>query len=181
MRILVAYATAFGSTRGIAERIADRLREAGHEVESEPFDHVGNLDSYDAFVLGSAIHGGRWLPEAAAFMEKTFGVLAPRPAWLFSVATIGDESSALAGLPTRFFRRLQKEPQQVAGFRDAIHANGHHRFAGVIEKGQWGRFGGLFLHLMGGRYGDHRNWQEVDAWAGEIARGLAARPAPQRS
>ena len=29
---------------------------------------------------------------------------------------------------------------------------------------------------LGGRYGDHRDWGEIDGWADSIADGLAAQP-----
>ncbi len=31
------------------------------------------------------------------------------------------------------------------------------------------------FRLLGGRFGDYRDWQAVDAWAGEIATALGRR------
>lgn len=36
VRVLVAYASKFGSTRGVAERIAARLRTGGNHVDVRP-------------------------------------------------------------------------------------------------------------------------------------------------
>ncbi|URN11515.1 flavodoxin domain-containing protein [Streptomyces radiopugnans] len=69
MTVLVGYASAHGSTREIAERIAARLAERGVEAETASLDAVGDAGGYDAYVLGSAVHGMAWLPEATGFVH----------------------------------------------------------------------------------------------------------------
>ena len=54
MRILVAFASRHGATRGIAERIAHILDQRALEVTFLPVDQAQRLDSFDAFVVGSA-------------------------------------------------------------------------------------------------------------------------------
>jgi menaquinone-dependent protoporphyrinogen oxidase len=58
MTVLVAYASKHGSTQGIAERIAEKLRQLGKEVEARPAEAVENPGSYEAFVVGSAVYSG---------------------------------------------------------------------------------------------------------------------------
>ena len=173
MKVLVAYATAHGSTRGIAERIAERLRESGLHIDLRDLGEGYLPGQYDAFVLGSAIHNGKWLAEATRAIESAADALRRRPAWLFSVSTIGEESSGLGRLPSWAARKLRPEPRHVTDFRRLFDVRGHHAFAGVVTRGDWGRFGNVFLHAMGGRFGDLRNWQEVDRWAAAIAEGLS--------
>jgi len=60
MQVLVAHATAYGFTKGIATAVADQLRDAGHVVDLRPIDEVASLVDVDAAVLGSAIHSGAW-------------------------------------------------------------------------------------------------------------------------
>ena len=43
MNVLVAFATKYGATQGIAERIALRLNAAGLRADVEPFKAVGDL------------------------------------------------------------------------------------------------------------------------------------------
>jgi menaquinone-dependent protoporphyrinogen IX oxidase len=50
-------------------------------------NNVEDLGRYDAAVLGSAVHGGRWLPAAAQFVERNAAVLHERPVWLFRVSS----------------------------------------------------------------------------------------------
>lgn len=68
-KVLVTYATAAGSTGGVAELIGKTLAESGVTVDVCPVQSVLQLDSYDAVVLGSPVHGGKWLPEAVAFLQ----------------------------------------------------------------------------------------------------------------
>ena len=57
MLVMIGYASVHGSTEGIARRLADRLRAYGHSVDVRPLTFDA-LVLYDAFILGSAVHGG---------------------------------------------------------------------------------------------------------------------------
>jgi len=91
MNVLVAYASRHGATRGIAERIATALGEAGISAEAKPVDQVRTLDPYDAFVIGSAAYMFHWLREATAFVKRHHSLLFHRPVWLFSSGPLGTE------------------------------------------------------------------------------------------
>lgn len=82
MKILVATASTYGSTREIGERIASVLRESGHEVFTSDVDAVAALD-YDVAIVGAAIYIGRPLHAARKFtarLEREFG---SKPVWVF--------------------------------------------------------------------------------------------------
>jgi len=79
MRVLVAYASRYGSTRGIAERIAERLQAAGQQAEARPVQGIHDLAGYDAVVVGSAVFAGHWMAEASEFVRRNPGG-AGRPA-----------------------------------------------------------------------------------------------------
>ena len=70
MRILVAYASRHGATRGIAERIAQALGRRGLQVTLQPVDQAGAVDDYDAFVIGSAAYMSHWMKETTAFVRR---------------------------------------------------------------------------------------------------------------
>ena len=91
MTILVAYASKHGSTQGIAERIAEKLRQLGKEAEARPVEEVSDPGSYEAFVIGSAIYYGSWLKEATEWVHHHQAVLAQHPVWLFSSGPLGTE------------------------------------------------------------------------------------------
>ena len=176
MRAVVAYAGAYGSTKGIANEIGDRLTKTGLQVEARPIDEIEAIETYDAVVLGSAIHNMAWLPQAVAFVQTYAADLANRPVWLFSVSSVGDTSSFFGPRVARFIRRMRKEPKEIAGFRQTIRPRGHRNFAGAIERTHWSVAGNLFLKAFRGNYGDHRDWRDIDAWADGIARQLRAAP-----
>ena len=176
MRVLVSYASAFGSTAGIAERIGERLAAAGCEVDARPVDDVEGLDGYDAVVLGSAVHDAVWLPQARSFVTRHRSQLRRRPVWLFSVSSVGDTTSFVSPAVARALRQLAAEPRDGARFRPAIGAREHRNFAGAVHPKQWGVKGTLFLKAARGRYGDHRDWGDIEDWAGGIARSLSMAP-----
>ena len=84
-KILVTYASRAGSTAGVAEAIGKTLAEGGAQVEVLPTQEVKDLAPYRAVVAGSAIGGGKWLPEAMQFMKTRQAALAGKPFAAFMV------------------------------------------------------------------------------------------------
>ena len=124
-------------------------------------------------MLGSAVHNQTWLPEAADIRQGASPTTSRvNPTWLFSVCTVGETSSFLGPRTTRFIQRRRKETKELVSFRQAIRPRGHRYFAGAIEPTHWNVVGNLVLRCFGGTYGDHRDWQDIDAWAHDIARQL---------
>ena len=172
MVVLVAYATDHGSTRGVADRIAGRLQLRGVDAEARAVAEVLTVSSYEAVVLGSAIHGGKWLPEARQFADRNAALLRERPVWLFSVSTLGDEESMFPPGVADRLRALRKETPELAQMRRLLHPREHRNFAGAIARSDWPATGRAFFRATGGRYGDHRNWPAIEAWADLVAAQL---------
>src|SRR5512133_996832 len=125
MKVLVAYASKYGSTRGIAERIAERLRVAGQQAEARPVQEgIDDLGGYDAFVIGSAVFAGHWMAEATAFVRRHRAVLADRPTWLFSSGPIG----------TMVAKHEPQEPKEIPGLVRMIGPRGHRVFFGAWDR-----------------------------------------------
>lgn len=175
MVVLVAYATDHGSTHGIAVRIADRLRQRGVDARACAVADVPEVSSYEAVVLGSAIHSGKWLPEARQFADRNAATLRERPVWLFSVSTLGDEESMFPHRVANRLRALRKETPEITQLRRLLHPREHRNFAGAIARSHWPATGRAFFRATSGRYGDHRNWPAIDAWADLIASQLDAK------
>ena len=176
MEVLVTYATAHGSTLGVATAIADRLRTRVGTVQLLPVAEVASLNGVDAVVIGSAIHSGAWLTPASTFVEEHTTELARLPVWLFSVSSVGATSSVFGDRVARAMRRMRSEPSLVAAWRRQFTPRGHRNFAGVVERSHWGCLGTLFVRALGGTFGDHRDWSDIDRWSDEIADALAAPP-----
>jgi menaquinone-dependent protoporphyrinogen oxidase len=165
--ILVGYASAHGSTREIAERIGNRLSERGLHAEVRPLIEVSDLGGYGAAVIGSPIHDQEWLPEAVNFVRCTGEAISNRPVWLFSVGM----TDALA-TPLRARAQKAEEAKMAADIGSGVRLRGHRLFSGVVQPGHLSGRGRVIFRAMGGRYGDFRNWDEIDAWANEIAQHL---------
>jgi menaquinone-dependent protoporphyrinogen oxidase len=170
MSVLVGYASAHGSTREIAQRVARRLEENGLQVETRSVDQVTSLDGYDAYVLGSAVHNGAWLPDAVKFVTDNRAVLAGRPLWLFSVGS----KDSLRGPLGRRLAANYPIPKGIAELQEDLRPRDHRILTGVIRKEQYPGFSRVFVWAMGGHYGDFRDWPAIDAWAADIATALAA-------
>ncbi|WP_017594149.1 flavodoxin domain-containing protein [Nocardiopsis potens] len=166
MTVLIGYASEHGSTRGIAERVALRLREQGIGAEAVRLSRAREAEAYEAAVIGSAVHEGAWLEEAADYARRNSEALARRPVWLYSVGMAG----AVGGR----FEALAKEPKPVAELRERVRPKGHRLFAGALRPGHLPLAGRVIYRLMRGRYGDFRDWAGIDAWAAAIAVELSA-------
>ena len=173
MRVLVACASRHGATRGIAERIAATLSAAGHDAAAMPLRDVGDLDGYDAFVVGSAVYMFHWLREATKFVRHNRTLLAARPVWLFSSGPLGTEATDAKG------RDLLEasEAKEMAGFVEAIRPRGHAMFFGAYSPGAPVGLGERFVAMMPAARdampkGDFRDWDAIEAWAVSIAADL---------
>lgn len=178
MTVLVAYATAHGSTREVAERIAARL--ALHAVESRlsAAREVADLAPFDAVVLGSAIHNSGWDRDAVEVLRRAVALPAPPRLWLFSVGTVGDRSSMVAPPVASLLRQLMRRsgwPRNIAPLLTHPSVRDHRAFAGVLRREHYPLSAHLIFRAMGGRYGDHRPWSEIDDWADGIAREVTRR------
>ncbi len=173
MRILVADASKYGATKGIAERIGETLRVAGHEAEVRPAKLAGELIGYDALVVGSAVYFGRWMKEASGFVRRKQLILAHRLLWLFSSGPLGTETTDAQG------RELTAvpEPKEIAEFRESVKPQDHRVFFGALDRGKLGFLHRAVAELPGSRKllpeGDFRDWEDIDAWAESIAKELA--------
>lgn len=170
MRVLVVYASQFGATRGIAEYVGEILGRAGLEATVAAADGVSGPLEHDAFVIGSAIHGGRWLKTATEFVRRNRAILAEAPVWLFSSGPIG---AMAASAP-------QSDPQEIDGFRRLIQPRDHRIFAGAYDRSTADFSGlGLLERTVVKRLlpvGDFRDWEAIRSWSEGIARSLGRVP-----
>lgn len=173
MTILVAYATKYGATQSIAERIGKTLEAAGQAVDVRPADQAADLSRYDAFVIGSAVYIGHWLKDAAHLVRDNADTLAEHPVWLFSSGPLGTRATDDKGEDLR----TSSVPNDVVAFRSTIHPKGEHVFFGALDPGKLGVAHRAIRKFPAGRKllpeGDFRDWDEVEAWAAAIADDLA--------
>jgi menaquinone-dependent protoporphyrinogen oxidase len=177
MKVLVAYATRHGGTRGIAERIGQALERPGLEVVVSPADRAPRAADFDAFVVGGAAYAGSWLKEATRFVEANRDLLASHPTWVFSSGPIGTELVDKKGRDVLEASR----PSEFAQLDDTIHPREMKVFFGAFDPdakpiGLMEKLGSPFMHMKSVREampaGDFRDWPAIEAWAEEIAAQL---------
>ncbi len=158
-RILVAYATKYGSTAEIADAIGGVLREAGHDVDVLPVGDVVDVAPYRAVIVGSALYSATWLRDANRFVARHHEALRARPVWLFSSGPL-DRSADGGRLPIA---------RHVTEATDRVGARGHRTFGGRLLPGT----PGLDERTLATHpNGDFRDWADIRAWALEIAASL---------
>ena len=167
-KILVTYASRFGSTAGVAEAIGKTLAEQGAQVDVLPMRDVKDLAPYQAVVAGSAINGGQWLPEAMQFVQAHQADLARKPFAAFLVCMT---------LTMRGDYR-----QHVATWLEPVRALvkpvSEGLFAGALEIAKIPSFSDRLKFRVSVAFGvwkegDHRDWNAIRAWAESLAPLLA--------
>ena len=164
--ILVTYASKYGATKEIAEKIGEVLHQAGLQVDVFPVNSVRELSPYQAVILGSAIYIGKWQKEAVEFLKTNEKFLSERPVWLFSSGPTGegDAVELVEGLrlPVELQPVVERiHPRDIAVFHGYINPDK----INFIEK--W-----AIKRLVKKPFGDFRNWDSITAWTTEIANSL---------
>ena len=178
MKVLVAYASKAGSTKGIAEFIGERLRERGVPAEVYDVRAVQRPEDYDAFVVGSAVYMFHWAKEAKQFVLKNQTTLASRPVWLFSSGPVGLQKTNSKGQDLTDV--AVSGPREIDELSEAARPRDHHVFFGALDGDKLGGAMGLTYRFMRRSKavresmpdGDYRDWNAIEAWAGGIADAL---------
>jgi menaquinone-dependent protoporphyrinogen oxidase len=167
--ILVTYASKYGATKEIAQKIGDALRQAGLQVDVFPVDGTLDITPYKAVILGSAVYVGKWQKEAVEFLDANEKILANRPVWLFSSGPTGEGDPVELVEGVRLPPALQPvvdhiRPRDIAVFHGYINPDK----LNFIEK--WS-----IKSLVKKPFGDFRDWEAISSWATSIANSLSKR------
>lgn len=168
MSVLVTYATAKGSTREIAERIASRLEVFVTPVDCLPVKEVPSesLTNYSAVIVGSAIHAASWLGPMRHFIHSNAVALNAKSVWAFSV-----------GMPPQEADRASEEIMMDKKIRKVVpELRGHKLFQGRFYKQDLGWFLGMIFACCipkeKTKWGDARNWEDIEAWADNVGKEI---------
>ncbi len=160
MKLLIAVSSKHGSTREIAWAIGETVREAGIDVDVVDAQDVESVDQYDAVVVGSAVHWGRWMGPARDLVNGSADGLRTRPVWLFSSGPLGRDIVDPAD---------GAEGDKLLGL---VGAKEHRVFPGKADKQELGFVEKRIVSMVKSPWGDHRDWPAIRAWAASIAREL---------
>lgn len=163
-KILVAYASKYGSTQEVAEAIAGVLREKELTVDLQPISKVRTLEGNGAVVLGAAFYFGLWHKDALNFLIRNEDALTRRPLAIFALGpTSRDEQemqSARAQLDKVMARFPRLSPFAIEMFCGKYPAKLH--FPESLVAG----LPASPLHGM--PQSDVRDWTAIHAWANSL-------------
>jgi len=161
-QVLVTYATKYGATAEIAEKIGQVLRQAGLRTDVLPANRVSDPTQYTAVILGSAVYIGRWRKEAAKFLKTNEKALAEQPLWLFSSGPTGKGDPVKLTEGWRFPKNLQSIAKNIKP-RDIklFHGNVDTKKLNFIQK--------FMIKKVEAPVGDFRDWNAITSWATAIA------------
>jgi menaquinone-dependent protoporphyrinogen oxidase len=163
-RILVTYATWAGSTEGVAQTVAETLREGGASVDLLPMTKVRGLEAYGAVVVGSAARIGKINGDAFKFVKKHREALEHIPVAYFVVClTMKDDTEEHRATVSAYLQPLR---EQVAPVDEGL-------FAGALELEKLGAIAKLAMSKMKAPEGDYRDFEAIKSWARELLPKLA--------
>jgi menaquinone-dependent protoporphyrinogen oxidase len=153
--VLVAYATKHGSTREVAEALAERIGAYGIATFVRSAGEVADLEGYGGVVLGGALYMGRLHADAGEFMRRHRLTLAVRPFAVFAMGprTLADED----------VMRSRNQLGAALAKESKLHPCTTAVFGGVFEPSQH--------HFPFSRMeaSDARDWGAIRAWADDVA------------
>jgi menaquinone-dependent protoporphyrinogen oxidase len=156
VKVLVAYATKYGSTREVAQKIGDVLSSKGMEVTVSNVSDVTGISSFDAAVIGAPVMKFRFLPPARKFVKNNKQALNRIPVAYFSLG----------------FKMIDDTPEGREWMLKKLKAVTKH-----VTPVDVGLFGGKYVKPEKGfkmpfPEGDWRDWDKIATWAEGLAEKL---------
>jgi menaquinone-dependent protoporphyrinogen oxidase len=165
VKVLVAYASRYGSTQEVADAVAAELAERGLEVDVRRAKEVRGLDGYDGVVLGAPLVMHHWHKDAVRFLWRHREALLGLPGAVFALGPV-------------------KEPRDEQEWQDS-----RAQLDDELAKTAW--FEPVAVEILGGKFdpsllrfplnkfagsapaSDIRDWDAIRAWAGGLAKMFA--------
>jgi len=110
IKILLAYASKYGSTQEVAEAVAATLSDSGLSVDLQPMRQARTLERYGAVVLGAPLYFGLWHKDALNFLLRNEAALRQQPVAIFALGPNGKNEKEMQGSRAQLDKELAKFP-----------------------------------------------------------------------
>lgn len=165
-KILVAYATYYGTTGEVAKAIGKTFSEHGYATDVLPAAEVKDVAPYSAVVVGSAVQGGKIHNDVLHFLEDHEADLSQIPvAYFVCCMTMHDDNPdtryMAEGYLAEVFNKVSKVRPISIGY-----------FGGVLELKRLNWLARIVVKALRAPEGDYRNWDAIIHWSEEIADAL---------
>jgi menaquinone-dependent protoporphyrinogen oxidase len=168
-KVLVAYASTYGSTREVAQAVASALEDAGVAVDLRPMKEVKSLAEYGGVVLGAPLYMFHWHKDARAFTARHRDALSKLPVAVFALGPFNDKGDEWQEVRKELNSELAKFPWLAPA---AVTV-----FGGRFDPDKLRFPYKLIPALRQIPASDIRDWTAIGAWA----KSLPARLAPSHA
>lgn len=165
-KVLVAFATSYGSTQEVAEAIAAILREEGVEVDLRPLREVRSLAGYSAVILGAPLIMHSWHKDARNFLSRHRQELLQLPVAAFALGPVHEPHDEQEWQDSR--AQLDKELAKFPWFQPVALEMFGGRFDPALLRFPLNKLAGP------APASDIRDWDAIRAWAGTLPAVLEA-------
>jgi len=160
-KVLVTYASKYGSTGGVADAIGKELCSKDVTSDVALINNAGNIGSYQGVVIGSAIYMGKWMSEAVDFVKKNKDTLRQMPVAYFLVCmTLSKPTEENRAKVLSYMDSILKAVPEIKPV-------GIGTFAGALDYNNLSWLNKKILKSKGTPEGDFRDWNSIHAWARE--------------
>ena len=194
-KVLVTYLTHSGTTRDVAEAIAEEITKTGHEAELLPLNEVKETGKYTAVVFGTPMITG-WHKDALNYLRTHKAELSQKPLALFitGMSLVDSPRPDLPGVEIHADPKFALPPQNPKRLNYKESFSTIKAYLAPIVKvapqslKAIGMFGGsldyyglkwwevtFVMLVVGAKPGDKRNWPDIRAWAAGLPAQLSWR------
>lgn len=164
-KLLVAYATRYGSTEEVAHSITSTLSQLGIHVDVSPMHDIHTIDDYDAIILGAPLYIGKLHNNAHHFLARFKEQLVRKPIAIFALGPISNDEEEMQGSRNQLDRNL--------GHYDWLKPIAVEMFVGKYDPAKLNFFHKLLTVLPaspihGLTATDNRNWDAINKWTNDL-------------